>query len=175
MPGEHGFERVGNLPDRGAGAARLDREREQVARAGPRRLGQCRERRAAARRVAGLAHPFEPGDLGRADRRVVDIEDVDFGGIVGLVLVGPDDDLVALVDCRLAPRRGFFDAQFRHAALDRLCHAAQCLDLVDEGHRRRGDRVGQGLDVIAAAERVDDMRDGGLLGEDQLGVAGDPG
>ena len=41
-------------------------------------------------------------------------------------------------------------------------------------HRRRGDRMGQALDVIAAAQRIDDMRDAGLLGEDQLGVAGDP-
>ena len=76
---------------------------------------------------------------------------------------------------RLAPRREFFDAQFRHAALDRARHAAQRLDLVDEGRRRGGDRVGQALDVIAAAERVDDMGDAGFLGEDQLGVASDPG
>jgi hypothetical protein len=75
---------------------------------------------------------------------------------------------------RLSPRRRFLDAQFRHAALDRLCHAAECLDLVDERHRRRGDRMRQALDVIAAAKRVDDVRNAGFLGEDQLGVAGDP-
>ena len=40
-------------------------------------------------------------------------------------------------------------------------------------HACVGERCGERLDVVAAAERVDDVGDAGLLGEDQLGVAGD--
>ncbi len=92
-----------------------------------------------------------------------------------LVFVDADDDLLAAVDRRLPPRRRFLDAQFRHAAFDRPRHAAQRLDLVDQRHRRRRDRMSQVFDVIAAAQWIDDMRDAGLLGEDQLCVARDPG
>src|SRR5207302_8832298 len=73
MPGEYNFERVGNLADRRAGPARLDREGEEVAIAGSRRLGQRRERGANAHWVAASPYPVEPGALRPAHRRVLDI------------------------------------------------------------------------------------------------------
>ena len=175
MAGEHRLERVGDLADRGARPARVDRQREQVAVAAPGRLGQCREGIAALLRIADLLDPIKPRDLGPTYRIVVDIENVDMIRLLRLVFVDPDNDLFPAIDRRLTARRGFLDAQFRHAALDRSGHAAQCLDLLDQVHRRLGDRMGQALDVVAAAERIDDMRDAAFLGEDQLGVAGDLG
>ena len=173
MAGEHRFERVGNLADRGARPRRLDRQCQQIAVAAPRRFGQRRQRLSAALGVAAAPNLVEPRDLRRAHRGVVDIEQVDLGRLARLVFVDADDRLLAAVDRRLAARRGFLDAQFRHAGLDRLGHAAHRLDLVDQRRRRLGQRMGQAFEVIAAAERIDDMGDAGFLGEDQLGVAGD--
>ena len=73
----------------------------------------------------------------------------------------------------LAARRRLLDAQLRHARLDRLGHAAERLDLLDELPRLVGEARGERLDVVAAAERVDHVGDAGLLGEDQLRVARD--
>ena len=74
---------------------------------------------------------------------------------------------------RLAPRRGFLDAQLRHARLDGLGHAAERLDLFDQLPRLVGEALRERLDVVRAAERVDHVGDAGLLGEDQLRVARD--
>ena len=176
MAGEDRFERVGDLADRGARPRRLDRQRQQIALAALRRrrsARRARPRTAAASR--SLAHPVEPGDLRRrAPRRCRHRGCRPAAASPERYLLTPTMTSSPRSIARLAPRRGFLDAQFRHAALDRLGHAAQRLDLVDQRHRRRGDRMRQALDVIAAAERVDDMRDAGLLGEDQLGVARDP-
>src|SRR3954454_20356142 len=164
VPAVDGFERVGNFADRRARPRRLDRQRQQVAVAGTRRVGQRAERRLDVTGIAGLPYMVEPRELRRAHRRVVDVENIDMRRVGRFVLVDADNDLLAAIDRRLPPRGRFLDAQFRHAAFDRLGHAAQRLDLVDQRLRRRGDRMGQALDVIAAAERVDDMRDAGLLG-----------
>src|SRR5207253_8818819 len=112
--------------------------------------------------VAASADGIEAGDLRLAHGLVVDIEDFDMIRLARLIFVDPDDDLFAAVDPRLAPRRRFLDAQFRHAALDRAGHAAEHLDLLDQPHRRFGHRMGQALDVIAAAERIDYLRNAGL-------------
>ena len=153
---------------------RLDGERQQIATVGFGRVGQRRERPPTALGVAPMADLGEPRHLCCAHRGVVDIEQFDLGRLARLIFVDADDRRLAAVDRRLAQGRRLFDAQFGHAGLDRLGHAAEALDLVDQGRRRRGDRMGQALEVIAAAQRVDDMGDAGLLGEDQLGVAGDP-
>ena len=132
----------------------------------------------AARRGALVAVGPDPGqalDLLAAHLGVVDVEHVDLVGVLGHVLVDPDDDLLAPVDPGLAAGRALLDAQLGHAGGDGLGHAAQLLDLLDEGPGLVGQVVGQLLDVVAAAERVDDVRHAGLLGQDQLGVAGDPG
>ena len=79
------------------------------------------------------ADPVEARDLRRRHLGVVDGEDLAPSALVlGAVLVDADDGVLAAVDPRLAPRRRLLDAQFRHAALDRLGHAAQRLDLVDQ-------------------------------------------
>ena len=175
VPAEDLFERIGDLADRRARAARLDRQCQQIALAGFCRFGQRGESRFHTPGIAAFAHLFEARDLRLAHGIVVDIEDLDRRGLVRLVLVYTDDDFFAAVDRRLPPRRRLLDAQFRHPALDRACHAAERFDLFDEPHRRLGDRMSQCLDVIAAAKRIDDMWDAGLLGEDQLGVACDFG
>ena len=90
-------------------------------------------------------------------------------------LLTPTIDLLAAVDRGLAAGRGLLDAQLRHARLDGLGHAAERLDLLDQLPRLVGEALRERLDVVRAAERIDDVGDAGLLGEDQLGVAGDAG
>ena len=67
-----------------------------------------------------------------ADLGVVDGQHVDVLGVVGLVLVDADDDLLAPVDAGLAPGGRLLDAQLGHARGDRLGHAAERLDLLDQ-------------------------------------------
>ena len=52
--------------------------------------------------------------------------------VSGLKAIDPDDDLLAPIDARLAPGGGLLDAHLGHAGLDRLGHAAECLDLLDQ-------------------------------------------
>ena len=68
---------------------------------------------------------------------------------------------------------GFLDALLRHAFGNGLGHAAQRLDFRNELARLRDDGVGQALDVVAPAQGVDGARHAGLLGDDDLRVAGD--
>ena len=56
-------------------------------------------------------------------------------------LLTPTIDLLAAVDARLAARRGLLDAQLRHARLDRLGHAAERLDLLDQLPRLVGEAL----------------------------------
>ena len=64
---------------------------------------------------------------------------------------------------------------FGMPGLDRLGHAAGRLDLLDVRPRLRRQLVGEPLDVVAAAPRVDHPGRARLLLEEQLGVAGDAG
>ena len=66
----------------------------------------------------------------------------------GSKAVDADDHVLALVDARLTPRRGFLDAQLGNAGFDRLGHAAHRFDLVDDGLRVRGQRMRQRLDIV---------------------------
>jgi hypothetical protein len=72
-------------------------------------------------------------------------------------------------------RGGLLDAQLRQAVLDGLGHAAERLHLLDQLPRLVGEVLRQRLDIVGAAERIDDIGDAGLVFEDQLGVAGDAG
>ena len=99
-----------------------------------RRLGQRGERGIDPALVARLADPLEALDLPVAHCGVVDVEHLDRGRLGRAVFVDADDRLLAAVDARLAPRRGFLDAQLGHAGLDRLGHAADRFDLVDQRH-----------------------------------------
>ncbi len=57
---------------------------------------------------------------------------------------------------------------------DRRGHSADAFHLLDQRPGLVGQLAGQRLDIIAAAERVGDIGDAAFLGEDELGVAGDP-
>ena len=118
-------------------------------------------RMCSSRAICGLAH-----------RGVVDRADVDLGLVVEAVLVDADDGLVAQVDAGLAACRGLLDPELRHAGLDGLRHPAERLDLLDQLPRVGREGVGERFDVVRAAERVDHVGDAGLLGDDQLRVAG---
>ena len=157
VPRKHFFECVGDLADSRPRPCRFNCQCQEIAVAALRGLGQRGERRFDSALIAQTANALEPLDLLVPHCRVVDIEQFDFGRLAGTVFVDPDDRLFAAVDARLAPRRGLFYAQFRHARLDGLGHAAQCLDLGDQLHCRGRDRMRQALDVIAAAERIDDV------------------
>ena len=74
------------------------------------------------------------------------------------IFVDADDRLLAAVDRRLTAGGGLFDTEFRHAGFDRLGHAAHRLDLGDQRRAASRKRMGQAFKVIAAAQRIDDMR-----------------
>src|SRR5207248_733201 len=95
MAAEHGFERVGNLADRGARPARLDRQRQQIAAAALGGRRQYVKRSFAFCGVAASADGIEAGDLRLAHGLVVDIEDFDMIRLARLIFVDPDDDLFA--------------------------------------------------------------------------------
>ena len=96
--------------------------------------------------------------------------------LLGLaVAVDADDHRLAAIDPRGAGGGGLLDPALGHALGDRGGHAAQRLDLLDQRPGLLGQLVGQALDIIRAAERIGDVGDAALLGDDELGVAGDPG
>ena len=171
---EHLFHGIAHLADGGPGASGIDAEGEQVGIAGS-ASGDRGKGRLHDLVIALGADLGELGDLLGEHRGVVDVEHVDELGVGDLVLVDADDDLLALIDAGLAASSGLFDAELGHAGLDGLGHAAQLLDLIDEGLGLVDQLVGERLDVVAATERIDDVGDAGLLLDHQLGVAGDAG
>ena len=74
------------------------------------------------------------------------------------VAVDADDDALAAVDLALELVRRVGDLALREAALDGLDHAADLVDLVEVLVRVRLQLVGQRLDEVGAAERVDRVR-----------------
>src|SRR5258707_2273263 len=73
VPTVYGLEGVRDFADRGACPACLDRQAEQVAGTGLRRVGQRCQCGFAAHRIPRRTYPVEPGDLRRPHRIVVDI------------------------------------------------------------------------------------------------------
>ena len=139
------------------------------------RLGQRVERPAYVVVVALGAEPLELGDLLAVDLVVVDLEHVERVLVGEPVGVDADHLLVAGVDPGLGAGRRLLDAHLRDALLDRLGHAAGLLGLEDVRPGALGEVVGEPLDVVGAAPRVDGAGGAALLLEQQLGVAGDPG
>ncbi len=133
------------------------------------------ERRLYRGLVAFGPQLLEAVDLGRVDRRVVDLEDLELLLVVEGEAVEPDDGLAARVDPRLGAGGGLLDAHLGQPRRDRLGHPAELLDLGDVAPGALGELVGEPLDVVRAAPRVGDPADPGLLLELDLGVAGDPG
>jgi len=121
---------------------------------------------------AGL---FEAHDLAGADLGIVDVEDVEMVLLVLAVAVDADDHRLGPIDRSGAGGGGLLDPALGHAFGHRLGHAAQAFDLLDQHPGFLGQLVGQRLDIIRAAERICDIGDAALLGNDELGVAGDAG
>ena len=165
---------------RAASTASLSRFESQVAAPpslgrGAGRVGEPAQRVAGPRRRPVGPQLLELGLLLGQHVGVVDPQHLD--GLVGVdpVLVDADDRLAAGVDAGLRAGRGLLDAQLGDAVVDRLGHAAVLGDLLDVRPGAAGEVVGQLLDVGRPAPRVDDPRRAGLLLQQQLGVAGDPG
>ena len=100
-------------------------------------------------------------------------QDVDRLFVVEPVFVDADDDLFApsTAACRRVAASSI--SRFGRPVCDRLGHAAQRLDLLDQRPGLFGQLGGQALDVVGAGQRIDDLGDAGLVLQDQLGVAGD--
>ncbi|CAB5392094.1 unnamed protein product [Rhizophagus irregularis] len=141
----------------------------------PRALAQCVERRDALGLVAPGLGLGDPRDLRFAHRHVVDVENVDRVLLGELVFVDTDDRVLALVDARGAGGTGFLDHRLGPARRDRLGHAAIGLDALDDLPRFLDQFLGQALDIIRAAERIDHLGHPGLFLQHDLRVARDPG
>ena len=173
IPPPHLLHRVRDLADRGAGPRCFDRELEEIPAAAFRGGGQRAQRRFDLLRIAGLTDLLQARDLCLAHGAVVDLAGVDLGLFVEAELVDADDDVLAAIDPRLAPRGGLLDPQLRHPGLDRLRHPAHPLDFLDDAERLRGEGVRQRLHEVRPAPRVDDLRNPRLELQDQLRVARD--
>ena len=136
-------------------------------------LAQPAQRRLDGNGVALAAGPLEPGEVAllRARRNREDRD----RGLLGLVDVGvdPDDPPLARVELALEAVRGVGDLGLRVALLGRLDHAAAPVDLVEVAPDLALGLVRQRLDEPRAAERVDRVRDAGLLGDDLLLAEGE--
>ena len=91
-----------------------------------------------------------------------------------LEAVDAHDHALARLDLPLVPEGRVLDRPLHVAALDRLARAAARLDLVDQAQRLALERVGRGLDGVAATERVDGVGDAGLVGHDLLRAQREP-
>ena len=88
--------------------------------------------------------------------------------LVDAVGVDADDGLRARLDCRLEPARRFADLLLHDAGGDGRVHAAGVLDDAHRAQDLRFHLVGQRLDVVAAAERVDHVGQVRFLAQDVL-------
>ncbi len=172
MPAEHGFHRGADFAQSGAGAGAFDGQGQHIVLR-RRASGQRGQRRLDPGGITRRLHRFDAGDLAGAHGDIVDIQHRKFVGGFRLVLVHAHDHGFAHVDAGLLGGGCRFNLQLGHAGGDRLGHAAQILDLVDNRLRIVHQLLGQRLDIIAAAQRIDDLGDAGLFLQHDLGVAGD--
>ena len=103
----------------------------------------------------------------------VHLEDRDLDRLVHREVVDADDRAVVLVDLALVAEGGVGDLALEEAVLDGGEDAAEVLDLAEVGVGLGFGVVGQLLDEVAAAERVDGVGDAGLVGDDLLGAQGE--
>ena len=169
------LEGVADLPHRRLGARGIDREGEQVALTS---VGGVRKRVEGGVDVGLIAlgpQLIELRQLGGTDLGVLDLEDLDVVFLVGrkAVLVDTDDRLLTRINAGLGAGGGLLDTQLRDASLDRSGHTAHLLDLGDVRHCLVCQFIGEPLDMVAAAPRVDSAGRAALLLQEQLGVAGD--
>jgi hypothetical protein len=169
------LEREADLAHRRALPRGRDRQLQQVALAGGRRVGERLEPSRERHLVALGAQLLQARDLRLAHGSVLDLEDLEGVLLLEHVLVDAHDDLAPRVDARLRACGGLLDAQLGQALLDGLRHAAQRFHLLDVCPGARGDVVREALHVVAAAPRVDDARGAALELQIQLRVARDAG
>ena len=101
-------------------------------------------------------------------RIIGDLQDFDRVIVVGQELVHPDDDLLTELDLTLEGGRRLGNLPLEPAALDSPNDAA---DRADLGEQRFGftlELVGECLDVVGPAQRVDHLRDASLVRQDLL-------
>ncbi len=116
------------------------------------RLAQCGESRSL--RLVGFLPHAEHRDR---ERR-----------LLGDKLVDADDHAPMLLDLPLLAHRALGDLPLEPPLLDATHHAALLLDLGEDRLGFALELVGERLDVVRAAERIDHVRDAGLVGEDLL-------
>ena len=97
-----------------------------------------------------------------------------FGFVCVDVLVYADDDPLAALDLLLQPEAGVGDLALRVVLLDRRDHPAELVDLREIGIGLGLEAVGQRLDEIGAAQRVDRVRHPRLVRDDLLRAQRDP-
>ncbi len=92
--------------------------------------------------------------------------------VVGQELVDPDDDLLTHLDLTLEGRRGLGNLPLEPAALDPSDDSPDRVDLGEQGFGFALQLVGECLDVVRAAQGVDDLRDSRFVRQDLLGPEG---
>ena len=95
--------------------------------------------------------------------------------LIDLKLIDADNDILATVNAGLFFRCRFFNPQLGYAALYRLSHATEFIDLCHQLPRFIGHIVRQMLHHVGAPPGVHYLPDAGLLLQYQLGVTGDAG
>ena len=90
-------------------------------------------------------------------------------------IVDADHDFFFFVESHLVTVGGFSDFALRIAALDGRDHSAHGINFLDVFPGAALDFVGQSLDKVGTAERIDCVGDAGFVGDDLLGAQGDGG
>jgi hypothetical protein len=112
--------------------------------------------------LAASAHGLDAGDL-LALQGGIDAQDLQLGVVALAVVVDADDDPLAAVDLALQRIRRVGDLTLREPRLDRLDHAAELVDLAEVLVGLGLQLVGERLHEIRAPERIDRVRDPGLV------------
>src|SRR5581483_6412848 len=156
-----------DLADRAVLLDATDQRRHEVrvAAGGGAEPGEGVERSA---RVASPAHLGEAVELQLAGRVVHDRRFERGHRLVGLVTVHAHDDALAAVDPALDGGGLVGDQSLHVAVLDAADHAAARFEVGHDADDLLLHLVGERLDEVRAAERVDRARDARLVGEDLL-------
>src|SRR5688572_7111057 len=163
----HVPQRIAHLADGRVGPHAVEERLHGIAGA-DRGVPQRVERAAHGIGVPGLAQRFEPLELD-VPRALVDVQNRVWRLVVLHEVVDSDDDLVAALDRLLESVRRLGDLALRKALLDSLDHPAHPVDGVEIALRPLFHVEGEPLDQIRAAQRIGDIGDAALVGDDLLG------
>src|SRR5215211_512200 len=161
---EDPLERLDDLALGGMRPGAVEQRLHQVAVRG-RCLTQLGERALDRLGVAARAHRLNAADL-LALELLRDAEDRELAVVLLLVAVHAHDHALPTLDLLLEPEARLGDLALRVALLDRLDHPAELVDLLELGIGRLLEPVRERLHEIGAAERVDRVRDPGLVRDD---------